>query len=97
MPESPRTSATSPTPVLPTAVTIRRASVLTVELERLEAQFARWPARLIPKAPNLYGPALPASWRRPLEPVGLQRRAKNVGPTMSDILLAERREQETPP
>jgi hypothetical protein len=63
---------------------IRRASTLTVELERMETTFA------------LAGEASPFdleiyqrcanSLRRLLEAVGLQRRTRDVTPTLSDLL-----------
>ena len=63
---------------------VRRACVLTVELERYEKRFA------------LAGEASPedleidariaANLRRLLEFVGVQRRSKVIGPTLADIL-----------
>jgi hypothetical protein len=65
---------------------IRRAATLTVELERMESDFA------------LAGGAQPAqlelyqrtanSLRRLLESVGLERRAKTIVPTLSEYLEA---------
>ena len=63
---------------------IRRAAVLTTELEQLEVRFAT--------AGEASADDLDAyqrcanSLRRLLEAVGLQRRARDVGPSLSDIL-----------
>ena len=63
---------------------IRRASVLTVELERMERQFAL--------AGEADADDLDAyqrcanSLRRLLEAVGLQRRPRDVGPSLGDVL-----------
>jgi hypothetical protein len=63
---------------------IRRASVLTVELERIEAKFATageandYELDLYQRTAN--------SLRRLLESVGLERRAKDIGPTLADYL-----------
>jgi hypothetical protein len=67
---------------------VRRASVLIVELERMERDFA-----LANGSPDI--PTLDAyqrtcnSLRRLLEAVGLQRRAKDVTPTLEAYLAAE--------
>jgi hypothetical protein len=63
---------------------IRRASVLTVELERMERQFAL-AGEANPEQLDLYA-RVAANLRRLLESVGLQRRAREVGPSLSDIL-----------
>ena len=63
---------------------IRRAAVLTVELERLEATFAT-AGEADPETLDLYG-RTSGNLRRLLEAVGLQRRCKDIGPTLSDIL-----------
>jgi hypothetical protein len=63
---------------------IRRASVLTVELERMERQFAL-AGEADPEQLDLYA-RVAANLRRLLEAVGLQRRAREVGPSLSDIL-----------
>jgi hypothetical protein len=64
---------------------VRRASVLTTELERLEVRFA-----LANEASaedlDLYQRTA-NSLRRLLEAVGLQRRAREVEPTLSEYLL----------
>jgi hypothetical protein len=66
---------------------IRRAAVLTTELERMEAQFA---AAGEPSADALDVYArVAANLRRMLEAIGLQRRSKDVTPTLGDLLLAD--------
>jgi hypothetical protein len=73
---------------------IRRASVLTVELERMERQFAL--------AGEADADDLDAyqrcanSLRRLLEAVGLQRRARDVGPSLGDVLRQGIEEQRQP-
>jgi hypothetical protein len=66
---------------------VRRAAVLTTELERLEARFA-----LAGEADSddldLYQRTA-GNLRRLLEAVGLQRRARTVEPTLADILNEE--------
>ena len=57
---------------------IRRASVLTVELERLEARFAL-AERASPEDLDLYHRAA-GNLRRLLEAVGIQRRPRDVTP-----------------
>jgi hypothetical protein len=63
---------------------IRRIGALTVELERLEVQFALAdhadPAEL-----DLYVRAS-GNLRRLLESIGLERRAKDIGPSLGAIL-----------
>jgi hypothetical protein len=56
---------------------IRRASTLTVELERLEARFAT-AGEASAEDIDLYA-RVAGNLRRLLEAVGLQRRARNVG------------------
>jgi hypothetical protein len=65
---------------------IRRASVLTVELERLERQFAL-AGEADPETLDLYG-RVAGNMRRLLESVGLERRARDVSPTLADYLSA---------
>ena len=70
---------------------IRRAAVITVELERLELKFAQ-AGEASADDLDLYIRAS-GNMRRLLEAVGLQRRARDVGPTLGDLLrrdLAER-------
>ena len=63
---------------------IRRASVLTVELERLEARFAL-AEQASPEDLDLYQRTA-GNLRRLLEAVGLQRRARNLTPNLKDYL-----------
>ena len=63
---------------------IRRASVLTVELERLEARFAL-AEQASPEDLDLYQRAA-GNLRRLLEAVGLQRRPRNLTPNLKDYL-----------
>jgi hypothetical protein len=72
---------------------IRRAAVLIVELERLETRFAL-AGEADPQTLDLYGRTA-NSLRRLLESVGLQRRARDVTPTLRDI-LREDEEQAAP-
>jgi hypothetical protein len=70
---------------------IRRASVLTVELERMERQFAL--AGEANSAQLEIYQKTASSMRRLLEAVGLQRRARNVNElSLSDILREEHRD-----
>jgi hypothetical protein len=72
---------------------VRRAAVLTTELERMEQQFAL-AGEADPEQLDLYA-RISANLRRLLEAVGLQRRARDVGPTLGDILrqgIEEQRE-----
>jgi hypothetical protein len=62
---------------------IRRASVMTTELERMEAQFATV-GEADPAALDLYA-RVAGNLRRLLESVGLKRQARNIGPTLDDI------------
>jgi len=71
---------------------IRRASVLTVELERLEVQFAQ-AGEADPETLDLYARTA-GNLRRLLEAVGLQRRAKPVGPTLNDLLKIDLEQRE---
>jgi hypothetical protein len=63
---------------------IRRASVLTVELERLEAKFALADAASDGDL-DLYQRTA-GNLRRLLEAVGLQRRPRNLTPNLKDYL-----------
>jgi hypothetical protein len=70
---------------------IRRASVLTVELERMERQFAL-NEQASPDELDAYQ-RCSNSLRRLLESVGLQRRARSVNElSLSDILREEHRD-----
>lgn len=63
---------------------VRRVSVLTVELERLEAQFAE-AGEADKDALDLYSRTA-GNLRRLLEAVGLQRRPRDVTPSLSEYL-----------
>ena len=63
---------------------VRRAAVLTTELEMLEARFAQ-AGEATAVDLDLYIRAS-GNLRRMLESVGLQRRAKDITPRLSDIL-----------
>jgi|GraSoiStandDraft_60_1057301.scaffolds.fasta_scaffold341732_2 hypothetical protein len=66
---------------------IRRASVMTVELERLEAKFAA-AGEASERDLDLYIRAA-GNLRRLLETIGLKRRPRDVGPTLGDLLREE--------
>jgi hypothetical protein len=70
---------------------IRRASVLTVELEKMEQRFAV-AGEASAEAIQIYA-RVAANLRRLLEAVGLQRRATDVGPTLGDILRSDHHDQ----
>ena len=75
---------------------IRRASVLTVELERMETAFAL-AGEADPETLDLYA-RIAGNLRRLLEAVGLQRRAKDIsGPTLADIIKEDWERQEQTP
>jgi hypothetical protein len=63
---------------------IRRAAVLTTELEQLEVKFAL-NEQASPDDLDLYQRTA-GNLRRLLEAVGLQRRARDVGPSLGEIL-----------
>ncbi len=63
---------------------VRRAAALTVELERLESQFATV-GEAAPDALDLYQRTA-GSLRRLLEAVGLQRRSRDVTPDLRDYI-----------
>lgn len=71
---------------------IRRASVLTVELEQLECKFAT-AGRADPNDLDLYQRTA-NSLRRLLEAVGLERRPRDVTPPSLEEITDERREAE---
>jgi hypothetical protein len=72
---------------------IRRASVLTVELERLEAKFAT-AGEASTEDLDLYQRTA-GNLRRLLEAVGLERRARTIGgPTFGDLLRGDLVEQQ---
>jgi hypothetical protein len=72
---------------------VRRAAVLTTELERLELKFAQ-AGEANERDLELYQRGM-NTLRRSLEALGLQRRARNITPTLSDY-LAQRSNAETP-
>jgi len=77
---------------------IRRASVLTVELERLEAKFALAGEASVQDLDAYQRGA--NTLKRLLQSVGLQRRARDVGPTLDQYLAevaAEDAAKEGPP
>ncbi len=63
---------------------VRRAAVLTTELERLEVKFAL-AGQASAEDIDLYA-RVAANLRRLLEAVGLQRRPRDVSPTLADIM-----------
>jgi hypothetical protein len=67
---------------------IRRASVMTVELERLEAKFAT-AGEANERDLDLYQRTA-GNLRRLLEAVGLQRRPRDVTPTLEEYLARRR-------
>jgi len=69
---------------------VRRASTMTVELERLEAKFAL-AGEADPNELDLYA-RVAANLRRMLEAIGLQRRARDITPSL-DQYLAKKAEQ----
>jgi len=75
---------------------IRRASVMTVELERLEAQFAL-AGEADPMTLDLYA-RTSGNLRRLLEAVGLQRRARDVSPpSVAEYLAHKAKQREAAP
>jgi hypothetical protein len=66
---------------------VRRASVMTVELERLEAGFAL-AGEADPNTLDLYIRAS-GNLRRLLEAVGLRRRPRDVSPSLDDLMRDE--------
>jgi hypothetical protein len=67
---------------------IRRASVLEVELEMLEQEFAQ-AGQATAAALELYQRTA-NSLRRLLESVGLQRRQRDVTPSLADLMREDR-------
>jgi hypothetical protein len=70
---------------------VRRASALEVELERMERAFAL-AGEAEPEQLDLYQ-RTSNSLRRLLESVGLERRARDCGPTLGDLLREDQRQQ----
>jgi ABC-type phosphate transport system auxiliary subunit len=69
----------------------RRAVTLIVELERREVMFAQ-AGEVADEALAIYQTTV-NTLRRTLETLGLQRRAKDIGPTLSDLLRADLEQQ----
>jgi hypothetical protein len=67
---------------------VRRAAALTTELERLELKFASSADQADPKDLELYQRGM-NTLRRVLESLGLQRRARDVTPTLSEYLAGK--------
>jgi hypothetical protein len=70
---------------------IRRAAVLTVELERLEAKFAL-AGEASAEELDVYS-RIASNLRRLLEAIGLQRRPRDIAPTLSQLIKADQEEQ----
>jgi hypothetical protein len=62
---------------------IRRAAVMTVELERFEVKFAH-AGEADPNELDQYA-RIAANLRRMLEAIGLQRRPRDISPTLAEI------------
>ena len=71
---------------------LRRAAVMTVELERYEKRFAL-AGEASPEDLDIYA-RVAANLRRLLESVGLQRRPRVVGPSLGDLLRRDLVENE---
>jgi hypothetical protein len=69
---------------------IRRIATLTVELERLELDFATADEQLPAKLDQYQRCA--NTLRRLLESIGIERRLKNITPTLADYLTQAERE-----
>jgi hypothetical protein len=70
---------------------VRRAAVLTTELELLEAKFAA-AGQASSDDLDLYA-RTSGNLRRLLEAIGLQRRARDIGPTLGELLREDARRQ----
>lgn len=70
---------------------VRRAAVMTVELETMEATFAMT-GSATPEQLSLYS-TVSNSLRRLLETIGLGRRAKDVTPTITEFLADHARQK----
>ena len=64
---------------------VRRAAMLTVQLEMMDARFAQSESEASKTDLDTYQRAS-NSLRRLLESLGTQRRAKDVGPSLGDML-----------
>ena len=69
---------------------VRRCAVLTTQLERLEAKFAEADGDASAKDLDLYQRTA-GNLRRLLTTLGLQRRAKDIGPTFGELIAADQR------
>jgi hypothetical protein len=72
---------------------VRRAAVMTTQLERMEHRFAVAEGNVTPEDLETYGRAT-NTMRRLLEAVGLERRAKDVTPTFGQLLRQDAIEQQ---
>jgi hypothetical protein len=72
---------------------VKRAAVITTELEMLEARFAQAEGMATATDLDLYQ-RMAGNLRRLLEAVGLQRRAKDVGPTLGELLRQDHERQQ---
>ena len=74
---------------------VRRAAVLTVQLEQLEAKFALANGEASANELDLYG-RTSSTLRRLLEAVGLQRRAREIVPDPLQYALERSASEDTP-
>jgi hypothetical protein len=72
---------------------IRRCAVITTELEMLEARFAQAEGMATATDLDLYQ-RMAGNLRRLLESIGLQRRAKDIGPTLGELLRQDHERQQ---
>jgi hypothetical protein len=71
---------------------IRRVATLTVELERMESVFAE-AGEALPDQLDLYNRTA-GNMRRLLEAVGLERRSKDVTPSLAEYLAGKKNNNE---
>jgi hypothetical protein len=71
-------------------VLVKRASMLTLQLEMLECRFAEQNGMATSDQLNDYQRCL-STCRRTHEALGLKRRAKEIGPSLGEILREEHR------
>ena len=71
---------------------IRRATTLTIALERLETKFAEHDGEASATDLMLYQ-RVSSALRRILQTTGLHRRAKTVGPTLGELLQRDHQRQ----
>ena len=72
---------------------VRRAAVLTTQLEQMERRFALAEGEASVQELDAYQRGA-NTLRRLLGAVGLERRQKNVGPTLGDLLRADIEERQ---